>query len=83
MHRSGVDRARWLAELAEALEGARAILAGLAESPSKNNNAALADRVDGVITEVEALRRGRNRPIGTTFNPYWTKSRRDRHDQMP
>ncbi len=82
MYRSGGNRARWLAELAGALEGARMILAELAESPPGSESAALADRIAGAICEVEALRRGRNWPVGMAFDPDWTKLRRGRPDQL-
>ena len=81
MHQNGVDRARWLAELAKALDGARATLTGLADSPPGSEGAALADRIASAICEVAALRRGPKWPNTTAFDPDWTKFRHGRPDQ--
>lgn len=81
MHKSGVDRARWLAELARALDGARAELVGLAESSPGSEVAALADRIASAICEVAALRRSPKWLNTTAFDPDWTKFRHGRPDQ--
>lgn len=60
MHQSGLDRARWLAELAEALAAARklAALHELHHPPADGDARALAAKFAQVIAEVNALRRG-------------------------
>jgi hypothetical protein len=75
MHRVGQERARWLAELAAALASALAILRELPSNENGNDRDALASHLNGAIAEVDALRRGGNRPVGTAFDPDWTKFR--------
>lgn len=60
---NGLARARWLAELADALSGARDMLAQL--DPAAAETAALADHIARAIGEVDLLRRGGEWPTGS------------------
>ena len=75
MHRAGQERARWLTELAAALASALATVRELPAGAIGDERDVLARQLQGAIAEVDALRRGGNRPVGTAFDPDWTKFR--------
>lgn len=67
---SGLNRARWLAEVAEALHRARLLLAQLeASGAATAATAGLATHVQDALAEVDSLRRGGNSPFRAGFNP--------------
>ena len=77
--KSAAERARWLAEVAEALETTRILLAGLAaQSTPTRESRALAELVAGAIGTVEALRRGGRWQVSEAPRPKWTKQSPDR-----
>ena len=79
---SGLDRSRWLAELAEALKGTRDVLGELDASASTiPANAELASHVANAIAEVDSLRRGGNSPFREGFDPKPMKFSPNRPDR--
>jgi hypothetical protein len=68
--RAAAERARWLAELASALDHAGRLLWRMSENESGSREAvALAAKVAALRREVDLIQRGRSTPIGT-INPY-------------
>ncbi|MCL6728663.1 hypothetical protein [Sphingomonas hankyongi] len=70
---SADERARWLAELADALEQAQKLAWQLAQSSGKRNEAmALYGRLEAALQEIEALRNARSTGPRAESGPYWT-----------
>ena len=70
--KSAVVRARWLAELAVALDEAHRLTLRLTEFGAGTSDAVvLRVRIQGVMSEVESLRRG-NYTRTDKFDPIWT-----------
>ena len=78
MERSGdqttaAERARWLAELAEAIDGAKRLARTIAASDRAAAEAReLFSRLEAVEIEVEALRRGGRNNMRRQIDPKWT-----------
>jgi len=67
---SGLNRARWLAEVAEALKSARDLLGRLdASAPTTAATAGLASQIANAISEVDSLRGGGNSPFRGDSDP--------------
>ncbi len=78
-HGSGAERARRLAQLAEALDNARMLLAQLAEvPPAKKEIAEMVARVAAASAELESLRRGGNWGVERAVGPTRIKLSRER-----
>ena len=70
---TAAERARWLAELAEAIDGAKRLGRTLAASESADPEAReIFGRLEAVGLEVEALRRGSRNNLRRGINPKWT-----------
>jgi len=79
---SGLDRSRWLAEVAEALTSTRDLLGQLDTSAiTRAATAGLASHVANAIAEVESLRRGGNSPFRGGSDPKPMKFSPNRPDQ--
>jgi putative heme degradation protein len=68
-----VHRARWLAELAEALDQARDIAKRLAIEEGRLEAVELSARIDCLRTEVQGIRLMRIPAAAQDFGPEWTK----------
>lgn len=68
------QRARWLAELAEALEAARTLLNKVAPFESDRETAELRQRIEAVRLEVETMRIGRSTGVRQDLRPEWTEN---------
>ena len=69
---NAVGRAKWLAELADALEQAQKLAWALGVSRGNSREAkALYGRLEEARSEVEALRRGRLRSFQADLDPLW------------
>lgn len=80
-HIGALMRARWLAELGQALEEARRLVPELSQSPRfANESAAIAVRVEEAISHVDRLRRGRPIAIADILGPKWLGQSSDRAD---
>ena len=66
-------RARWLAELAEALEAARSLVSDLEAGDDRIDSADLCARIEAVRTEVLAMRLKRSAGAGQEFGPEWSE----------
>ena len=67
-----VQRARWLAELAQAIDGAKRLARTLAASAQDKAEAIeLFERLEAVELEVDALRRG-DHNLRRQIDPKWT-----------
>ena len=66
------DRARWLAELAAALDEARVLLRTLPEHRPDRRVPELELRIDAALEQVDALRRGRWTPDRDRTAPEWS-----------
>ena len=78
MHRVPNDgpaalRARWLAELAEALETARALVSDLEARDERIDAADLSAQIEAVRSEVLAMRVKRSTAGGYEFGPEWSE----------
>jgi len=72
---SAVARARWLAEISEALEGARDALIGLDVRHDLQPDAAeLFVRIEAARLEVQLLRSSRSLTQGSNKGPEWMKT---------
>ena len=69
---SAAQRARWLAELADALDEAREAVEQLASGEHRSIATELSARIDAARSEVETLRLRRSRGGGQDFGPEWT-----------
>jgi hypothetical protein len=79
MHRmTGEDsaalRARWLGELADALEAARLLVGDLEAGDARVDAAALYARIEAVRSEVVAMRLKRSLGAVREFEPEWSES---------
>ena len=70
---SAAQRARWLAELAEALAEARELLEQLGDR-SGPEAAELSARIDAAEAQVRSMRLRRISGGGADFGPEWTKN---------
>jgi hypothetical protein len=71
---SSADRARWLAELAEAIDQAQRVAWALGIAEGDDTEAReLYGRLESARAEVESLRHGRWSPRPTEFDREWTK----------
>lgn len=70
---SAAHRARWLAELAEALDEARDVLKQLGDRNGAEA-VALAQRIEAAHAEVQAMRLRRIAGGGQDFGPEWTQN---------
>ena len=70
---TAAERAQWLAELAEAIDGAKRLARTLAASESADAEAReIFGRLEAVELEVEALRRGSRNNLRRGIDPKWT-----------
>jgi hypothetical protein len=67
------NRARWLAELAEALDEASVLVRELGSSADAADTAELYARIEAVRVQVEAMRVSRRSGGGADFGPEWSK----------
>ena len=67
-------RARWLAELAEALEAARALVRDLEDGDERLDAADLGAQIEAVRSEVLAMRLKRSANVDQEFGPEWSES---------
>ena len=67
-------RARWLAELSNALEAARDLVSDLEAGDERIDAAELHARIDAVRREVLAMRLKRSPASGREFYPEWSES---------
>lgn len=70
---SGARRARWLAELAEALDDAHLLVAQLAIEKNGYDPTALSARIEAARLEVHSLRLKRSSGGRQDFDPEWSK----------
>lgn len=66
-------RARWLAELAAALDQARLLVKELAAERSSAEAVALYARIEAATRELQAMRLSRSSGGGQHIDPEWTK----------
>jgi hypothetical protein len=72
--RASAKRARWLAELAAAIEQAQALAWQLGTGEAANPEArALYARLGGALDEVESLRRESCAGFARELDPFWTQ----------
>ena len=67
-------RARWLAELADALEAARALVRDLEDGDERLDAADLGAQIEAVRSEVLAMRLKRSANVDQKFGPEWSES---------
>lgn len=70
---SAAERARWLAEIASALEEARQLVRRLAVDEGRMDAIELAVRIDAARVEVRTLRLMRSSGSPQDFGPDWSK----------
>ena len=70
---SAAHRARWLAELAEALDEAREVMKQL-DDQNGPEAAALKERIEAAQAQVQAMRLRRISGGGQDFGPEWTQN---------
>ena len=70
---SAAQRARWLAELADALNEARRLVKELATEESRFDAIELAAQIEAARFEVQSLRLRRVTGGGQDFGPEWSK----------
>lgn len=71
---SAALRARWLAELAEALEQARALVKQLGAAEGRIEAIELYARIEAIRFEVQAMRLGAHRAATEPAGPEWSKN---------
>jgi hypothetical protein len=71
---AAVARARWLAEVAEALEEARQVMKQLGVMAGGIEIVELYDRIDALALDVDFMRRKRASQAGEHFHPEWSKN---------
>ena len=71
---SAAHRARWLAELADALDEARTLVRQLGVEEARIDAIDVAARIEAVSNEVQRMRLMRSSPGGQDFDPEWTKN---------
>jgi hypothetical protein len=81
---SAAERARWLAELADALEQAERLVWSLGDLPRSDPEMVdLYGSLDAARAEVQALRVKRTATAPADLHPFWTKSRSGRRQRNP
>jgi hypothetical protein len=70
---SAAHRARWLAELADALDEARTLVRQLGVEEARIDAIDIAARIEAVSNEVQRMRLMRSSSGGQDFDPEWTK----------
>ena len=68
------ERARWLGEVAEALEGARVLVKQLGAAEGRIEAIELYARIEAIRVEIEAIRRGRGAAASRHPNPKWSNT---------
>jgi cell division inhibitor SulA len=71
---SAAQRARWLAELADALDKARDLVRQLGIEEGRIDAIDVSARIEVVRNEVQTMRLMRSSGGGRDFNPEWTKN---------
>lgn len=71
---SAAERARWLAELADALDEARDLVRHLGIEEARIDAIDVAARIEAVRNEVQAIRLMRSAGGGQDFGPEWIKN---------
>ena len=71
---SAAERARWLAELADALDEARDLVRQLAIEGGRIDAIDVAARIEAVRNEVQTMRLMRSSGGGQDFDPEWMKN---------
>lgn len=71
---SAAERARWLAELADALDEARDLVRQLGIEGGRIDAIDVAARIEAVRNEVQAMRLMRSSGGGQDFDPEWIKN---------
>jgi hypothetical protein len=71
---SAAQRARWLAELADALDEARDLVRQLGIEEGRIDAIDVSARIEAVRNEVQTMRLMRSSGGGRDFNPEWTKN---------
>lgn len=71
---SAAERARWLAELADALDDARQVTKQLGAAEGRIEAVELYARIEAVRLEVQAMRLSRSTEWDRNFDPEWTKN---------
>jgi acyl-CoA reductase-like NAD-dependent aldehyde dehydrogenase len=71
---SAAQRARWLAELADALDEARDLVRQLGIEEGRIDAIDVSARIEVVRNEVQTMRLMRSSGGGRDFNPEWTKN---------
>ncbi|MGE5564380.1 MAG: hypothetical protein ACM3ZV_13895 [Bacillota bacterium] len=72
-HESAASRARWLAELAQALDEARHVAKELGADEGRIEAVELYARIEAARLEVEMMRLRRSAGGGQDYGPEWTK----------
>jgi hypothetical protein len=81
---SAAERARWLAELADALEQAERLVWSLGDLPRSDPEMVdLYGSLDAARAEVQALRVKRIATAPADLHPFWTKSRSGGRQRNP
>jgi hypothetical protein len=68
------QRARWLAELSEALDDARRVVKQLGAAEGQLEAVELYTRIEAIRLEIEAIRLGRRYAFREEFDPKWIES---------
>lgn len=71
---SAALKARWLAELAEALEQARALVKEMGAAEGRIEAIELYARIEAIRFEVQAMRLASDRPAAPATGPEWSKN---------
>ena len=71
---SAAERARWLAELADALDEARDLVRQLGIEEGRIDAIDVAARIEAVRNEVQTMRLMRSSGGGQDFDPEWIKN---------
>ena len=71
---AGAARARWLAEIAQALEEARHVIKQLGADGGRIEILDLYERIDALALDVESMRRMRSSPGREHLRPEWTQN---------
>lgn len=71
---SAALRARWLAELADALDEARDLVTQLGIEEARIDAIELATRIEAIRDEVQTMRLRRSSGGGHHFDPEWSKN---------
>lgn len=71
---SVAHRARWLAELADALDEARTLVRQLGVEEARIDAIDVAARIEAASNEVQRMRLMRSSGGGQDFDPEWTKN---------